>query len=225
MCDGSARRAAARRRRAGAATARRGPGRARVRASSSRTASRSVPSRRLDDQHHREAPAEHRHLRVGDVQRVAEQRAGDLGDDAGPVAADRGQGELGHGHIVTILALEIVSRTPELLVMEQAYDAGRRPAAAALPPVPGRALRGARRVDRAEDRRTRRSVVAGRRVVRHPARDGAHHGPARRPGAGALGGAAGAADVGVPQPRCPRTSRERLATSSGTGVRSGAAGS
>ena len=54
---------------------------------------------------------------------VVEQHARDRGDDPGPVAPDRGDGELGHARIVTNV-LEILSRDPELLVMEQSYDAG-----------------------------------------------------------------------------------------------------
>ena len=44
----------------------------------------------LEHQHHREVTAEDRHLRVGDVDAVAEQGAGHLGHDPGPVASDRG---------------------------------------------------------------------------------------------------------------------------------------
>src|SRR5256714_1017718 len=49
-----------------------------------------------DDQHHREGPAEDRHLRVLDVQLMVEEVARDGGDDSGPVPADGGNGEVTH---------------------------------------------------------------------------------------------------------------------------------
>jgi hypothetical protein len=52
--------------------------------------------RERDHEHHREVPAQDRHLRILDVRSVGEQHAADGGDDSGPVATDRGQREVAH---------------------------------------------------------------------------------------------------------------------------------
>ncbi len=49
-----------------------------------------------DDQDHGELPAEDGTARVGDVAAESKQDFGDLGDDAGAIPADDGQGEMVH---------------------------------------------------------------------------------------------------------------------------------
>ena len=49
-----------------------------------------------DQQHHREVPAQDRHLGVGHVDPVGDQALGDRRDDAGPVEPDAGDGEGPH---------------------------------------------------------------------------------------------------------------------------------
>ena len=134
---------------------------------------------RVDDQHHREAPAEHRHLGVGDVQRVAEQRARDLGDDARAGRARSRRGRAGSWAYRDDRARDPQPR-PRIC---WSWSSPTRPTPSRPPPHyhPSQdehfeVLEGAI----ALKRRPRAQRRAGRRVLRHPARDGPHDGPGGR---------------------------------------------